>query len=116
YGDAGFWQDEDRVIDRDSSDSMFGGQVSLSYDLTARTTAYTSVSRGYKAGGFNLGAVPADRLRFEPEYLWNYEIGVKRSSADQRFHADATVFYSKRRNVQIRTGDQLVAGDPNSYV
>jgi len=117
YRDAGFWQgDPDRNIDRKTSDDMVGGQLSLSYDLSQRTTAYASVSRGYKAGGFNLGAVPPDRLQFRPEYLWNYEIGIKRLSADQRFYADATAFYSRRRDVQVRTGDQLVEGDPNSYV
>ncbi len=116
YNDAGLWQGEDRVIDREASDSMFGGQLSLSYDLNANTTAYTSISRGYKAGGFNLGAVPSDRLEFQPEYLWNYELGVKRASDDRRYYADTTVFYSRRRNMQVRTGDQLDPSDPNSYV
>ena len=116
YRDAGLWQDENRVTNMRSKDSMMGGQVSLSYDVTSATTAYTSLARGYKAGGFNLGAVPVDRLTFRPEYLWNYEVGVKHASADRRFYADATAFYSRRRDVQVRTGDQLDPSDPNSYV
>jgi outer membrane receptor protein involved in Fe transport len=116
YRDAGIWQGDNRVTDQSSGDSMLGGQVSLSFDLTSATTAYTSLSRGYKAGGFNLGAVPQDRLQFRPEYLWNYEVGVKRSSADRRFYTDVTAFYSRRRDVQVRTGDQLDPSDPNSYV
>jgi outer membrane receptor protein involved in Fe transport len=116
YEDAGFWQATDRVTDLSSSDSMMGGQVSATYALTSALTTYASVSRGYKAGGFNLGAVPADRLRFNPEYLWNYEYGFKYATPDRRFYADLSAFYSRRRDVQIRTGEQLVAGDPNSYV
>jgi outer membrane receptor protein involved in Fe transport len=116
YSDAGFWQDENRLIDRRSSDSLLGGQISLSYDVSPTLTAYQSLSRGYKAGGFNLGAVPADRLDFRPEYLWNYELGVKHASADRRVYADVTAFYSRRRDIQVRTGDQLDPSDPNSYV
>jgi iron complex outermembrane receptor protein len=116
YGDAGFWQDENRVTDLGSGDTMFGGQVSLSFDFTPNWTAYTSVSRGYKAGGFNLGAVPQSRLQFSPEYLWNGEVGVKYASPDRRFYADLTSFASVRDNVQVRTGEQLDPSDPNSYV
>ena len=116
YRDAGFWQDTDRVTRLDSSDNMMGGQASLSFDLTSAATAYVSVARGYKAGGFNLGGVPENRLRFEPEFLWNYEVGLKRYSSDRRFYADVAAFYSRRRDVQVRTGEQLDPSDPNSYV
>jgi outer membrane receptor protein involved in Fe transport len=95
---------------------MMGGQVTFSYDVSSHLTAYTSASRGYKAGGFNLGRVPAERLEFKPEYLWNYEVGTKQHWLDGRVYADAAIFYSRRRDVQVRTGDQLVAGDPNSFV
>ena len=116
YRDAGFWQGTDRVTDLDSKDSMVGGQASLSYDLSPATTAYTTLSRGYKAGGFNLGAVPQDRLYFRPESLWSYELGVKHASADRRLYADATAFYSRRHDVQLRTSEQLIPGDSLSYV
>src|SRR5690606_3836005 len=69
-----------------------------------------------KAGGFNLGAVPVERLEFEPEYLWNAEVGVKRSALHERLYFESTLFYSRRRDVQIRTGDQLDPADPNSFV
>ena len=116
YGDAGLWQGVDRVSNLDSKDDMLGGQVSLSFDASRDSTWYTSLSRGYKAGGFNLGNVPQERLAFEPEYLWNLEAGLKRSWLDGRLYSDTTAFYSKRRNVQVRTGEQLDPSDPNSYV
>ena len=115
YQDAGFWQAEDRVTDLSSRDDMVGGQLSATYSLTTDWTTYASISRGYKAGGFNLGAVPVDRLRFRPEYLWNYETGLK-YTAHPNFYADVSVFYSRRNDVQIRTGEQLDPSDPNSYV
>jgi outer membrane receptor protein involved in Fe transport len=116
YRDAGVWQGEARVTDLDSKDNMVGGQVSLSLELSPIATGYATVSRGYKAGGFNLGHVPQDRLQFEPEYLWNYEVGVKQTAFGGRLYADTSLFYSRRRNVQVRTGDQLDPSDPNSFV
>ena len=116
YRDAGIWQGGPRVTDLGKSDHMIGGQMSLSLDKWQHVTPYVSVSRGYKAGGFNLGTVPMDRLEFAPEYLWNFEVGAKQSWLDGRLYADTSVFYSSRRNVQVRTGDQLVKGDPSSYV
>ena len=116
YDDAGLWQGIDRASDLDSKDRMAGGQLSLSFDVSRDATWYTSLSRGYKAGGFNLGSVPPERLAFEPEYLWSFEAGLKRSWLDGQLYSDTTLFYSKRRNVQVRTGEQLDPGDPNSYV
>jgi len=99
-----------------ASDHMAGGQFTLSHDLGSRASLYASVSRGYKAGGFNLGTVPADSRRFDPEYLWNYEVGAKGVWFDGRLAADTAVFFEKRRDMQIRDGQQLIAGDPSSFV
>jgi iron complex outermembrane receptor protein len=112
----------------DETDLMLGGQVSLSVDLAAGTTAYTSLSRGYKAGGFNLGVLAADpgdpvevaeaeaARRFDPEYLWNLETGLRSVFAGGRGHADVSVFYQWRSDQQVRTGRQLDPVDPNSYI
>jgi outer membrane receptor protein involved in Fe transport len=116
YRDGGVWQSEARVSDLDSRDTMLGGAASLSFDSSDTTTYYVSVSRGYKAGGFNLGTVPQDRLEFQPELLWNYELGVKQTWLDGRLYPDNSVFYMRRRDMQVRTGDQLDKSDPNSFV
>ena len=116
YRDSGVWQSAPRVSNLDSRDNMVGGQVSLSMDFSDASTGYVAISRGYKAGGFNLGRVPQDRLQFQPEYLWNYEAGVKQTWLGGRLYTDMSVFYSRRRNMQVRTGDQLDRSDPNSFV
>ncbi len=104
YRDAGFWQAEDRVTDL-QREQQHGGRAVLRHVRHQSTlTSYASISRGYKAGGFNLGAVPQDRLRFRPEYLWNYEYGFKYAAPDRRVYADVSAFYSRRRDVQVRTG------------
>ncbi len=98
-------------------DTMAGGHVSLSGDLGARNGWYVSASRGFKAGGFNIGLfVPDDRREFEPEYLWNLEAGLHLASDDGRYWAELVVFHMWRESQQVATSFQLDPGDPLSYV
>jgi len=98
-------------------DTMVGGHLSLSGDLASRSGWYLTASRGYKAGGFNIGLfVPDDRREFEPEYLWNLEAGLHRMSDDRRLSAEVAVFHMWRESQQVATSFQLDPGDPLSYV
>jgi outer membrane receptor protein involved in Fe transport len=98
-------------------DSMIGGQVALRGPLQQSSHWYASVSRGYKAGGFNIGEfVPSDRRQFAPEYLWNAELGVRGSDASARLQGELAVFYMWRENQQVSASFQLDPGDPLSYV
>lgn len=116
YRDAGAWGgDPARASDLRSSDSMLGGNASLTFEATDATRMYAAAYRGYKAGGFNLGAAGALDPTFDPEFLWNFEAGVKAESPDRALYFDLTLFYMSRKDMQVRTGEQLVPGDPNSF-
>ena len=59
-------------------DTMLGGKLVLSYQLSKDSLWYGSVNRGYKAGGHNTdGTLPQELRTFKPEYLLNYELGYK---------------------------------------
>ncbi|MDH5455416.1 MAG: TonB-dependent receptor, partial [Gammaproteobacteria bacterium] len=45
-------------LETSPSETMWGGELGLSHDFNDGLMGYASLSRGYKAGGFNLGAVP----------------------------------------------------------
>jgi outer membrane receptor protein involved in Fe transport len=97
-------------------DTMFGGQLSLQGPLGAGHW-YTTLSRGYKAGGFNIGAnVPEDVREFQPEYLWNLEAGVRLGDAGGRWQAEIAVFHMWREEQQVAASFQLDPGDPLTYV
>src|SRR5678815_365883 len=101
----------------DPADTMLGGHVSMTYELQQNSTAYVTASRGYKAGGFNIGAlVPDDRRTFEPEYLWNLETGLRRADAARHYSIDLAAFYMWRQDQQVATSFQLIPGDTLSYV
>ncbi|MCV5997942.1 TonB-dependent receptor, partial [Enterococcus faecalis] len=41
----------------DTDDIMVGGKIALEYQVIDRTMIYTSITRGYKAGGINSEAL-----------------------------------------------------------
>ncbi|MDE2304224.1 MAG: TonB-dependent receptor plug domain-containing protein [Gammaproteobacteria bacterium] len=99
------------------ADDLWGGHASISYELNPGERLYALISRGYKASGFNLSqGLPADERLFRAESLQNFEIGHKLASADGRWRSDTDAFFMRRQTPQLRTGTQLVAGDPNTFV
>ena len=98
------------------AETMAGGELTLSHDHSGELTSFLSLSRGYKAGGFNLGIVPDDRREFDAESLWNLEAGIKSSLFDAAVALNVSAFYSRRDDQQVRTSFQLIPGDPASFV
>ena len=98
-------------------DTMLGGHVSLRRELNDRADVYATLSRGYKAGGFNLSsAVPAERRLYDPEYLWNVEAGINLRSADRTVDFRGTVFTMRRTDQQVSTSFQSDPADPLTFV
>ena len=117
YRDNGIQSGEPRVTNTSEKDEMWGGQATLHFDPSANTRVFATASRGYKAGGFNLGRAAAIKERFAPEYVWSFDVGAKGEWFDRRLYADITAFYMRREDMQVATGFQLdPIGDPNSYL
>jgi outer membrane receptor protein involved in Fe transport len=100
----------------DPSETMSGGEITLSHDHSDELTSFLSLSRGYKAGGFNLGIVPDDRREYDAESIWNLEAGIKSLLFDTAVALNVSAFYSRREDQQVRTSFQLIPGDPASFV
>jgi outer membrane cobalamin receptor len=103
-------------LEASPSEMMWGGELGLQHAFSDDLNAYVSLSRGYKAGGFNLGVVPADRRTFGDEALWTLEAGIKATLADGRVRTNVAVFVSERDDQQVRISDQLNPNDPASFV
>ncbi|MCF7517539.1 MULTISPECIES: TonB-dependent receptor [Pseudoalteromonas] len=101
----------------ETDDVMVGGKLALEYQVIDRTMIYTSITRGYKAGGINSEALAkakdeglnldadffANHTSFAPEYLWSGEFGVKGSSLDDRFVLRLAAFYMYREDMQLKS-------------
>lgn len=99
------------------AETMIGGELTFTHDFSDLTTGYASLARGFKAGGFNPGpGVPDERRQFDTETVWNLEVGMKSRWLDESLQLNTAIFYSDRRDQQIRTSFQLVPNDPASFV
>ena len=86
------------------SDNLFGGHISITHELNQQHNVYASISRGYKAGGFNAGlgaGVGNQFLQFDKETAINYEIGMKSSLANNTLKTAITLFYTDRKDPQF---------------
>jgi len=99
------------------SNNLWGGHVSLTYKLDSDQSLYATLSRGYKAGGFNLsqGLLPS-QLSFRPEEDVNIELGYKAELLDHRLQIDADVFNLHRHDAQIKTSFQSDPTNPDDFV
>ncbi len=111
----------------DPTDNMVGGELALNHEWSDQTRLYARIARGYKAGGFNLGFagtdfstaglnVTAGQIEFDPEFLWNYELGIRASSVNKEITVDFNLFWQEREDAQIRIPIQLVANDPTTFI
>ncbi len=100
----------------DPDETMVGGELSYSHHFSDALTGFVALSRGYKAGGFNLGPVPDGGRQFEQESLWSLETGIKARMLDGALAFDGTLFYSRRSDQQVRTSVQLNPNDPASFI
>lgn len=95
----------------------------IKYQLDPASYMYVSASRGYKTGGNNIQVfadllqeamvnglmnqpVPTeeqtnDRIAYQPEYSWNYELGGKFEPIKNTLSADIAIYYIDVRDVQI---------------
>lgn len=86
------------------SDSLWGGRIALEWTTPNASLIYGSISRGYKAGGFNIdGSLDADLRRFDEEYLIEYEIGLKTRLLDERLALQLALFYDDRNDQQVKS-------------
>jgi outer membrane receptor protein involved in Fe transport len=105
------------TADLHPSNNLWGGHASLTDKLDAHSSLYVTVSRGYKAGGFNLsqGLLP-NQLSFNPESDLNLETGYKADLFDHRLAVNADIFYLHRQDAQIKTSFQSDPTNPDDFV
>ena len=99
------------------ANDLWGGHASLDMRIADGQHVYALISRGYKAGGFNLSpGLPASQLLFAAESDLNFEIGHKAQLNAGELEIDTSLFYMARRSEQLLTGEQLVPDNPDTFV
>lgn len=97
----------------DTEDDGITPKVSASYKLTRDNLLYTTVSKGFRAGGLNNGVpsnlcgedlarlgLAANPQRYESDTLWNYEVGSKNAFADGRVTVNGALYFIDWKEIQ----------------
>lgn len=71
----------------------------VSYQVNDDTLSYFSVSKGFKSGGINTGSTQSNA--YDPEYIWNYELGLKSRAFDGRLQANLAAFFYQYDDLQV---------------
>ncbi len=89
-------------------DNNLSGKIALVQTLTAQTSLYYSVNRGFKSGGYNGSlAFSVDEARlaeYGPETLTAWEVGVKSGGKD--FSLNLAAFYYDYQDQQVFMNQQ----------
>jgi iron complex outermembrane receptor protein len=78
-------------------------RIGTDYHITPELMVYATVSRGFKAGGFqdNAATAASAATPFDPEYAINYEIGERGEFFDGRVTWNNTLYVMKYTDMQV---------------
>ncbi|MBT4491755.1 MAG: TonB-dependent receptor, partial [Gammaproteobacteria bacterium] len=90
--------------------TAFTPKISVAWKPSSEVMIYGMAAKGFKSGGYQ--GIPPDvhaaMTPFDPEYIWNYELGLKMFSSNQRFKLNAAVFHMDYEDLQVA---ELIAGE-----
>ena len=98
----------------DYSNDEISPKISLKYQHDKDSMYYTTVSKGYRPGGFHANAPTGYSQQYEKETLWNYEIGAKNSFFDNRLVVNSSIFYMAIDDMQVKI--YPIEGSGKSYI
>lgn len=91
------------TIDTKQAWQDFSPKLAVQYSPQSNWMIYTSITRGFKSGGFpgSPGLIDIARQSISPETAINYEAGFKSDLADNTLRLNASVFYTDYRDLQV---------------
>jgi outer membrane receptor protein involved in Fe transport len=81
--------------------------ATLRWRPTDHINTYARAASGYRPGGPGISQDPTASKSFEPDTVWNYEVGVKATSTDNAYSVDFAVYHINWKNVQIDRYDSF---------
>jgi iron complex outermembrane recepter protein len=90
-------------VARDDKFDSWTPKFGIDFEATDDLFLYVSVSRGFKAGGYNGLAVASPLVLssvYEPQTIWAYEVGAKLTALDNRLRANLALFRNDLSDLQ----------------
>jgi iron complex outermembrane recepter protein len=77
-------------------------RANLEYQWTKDLMTYLNASTAFKGGGINPRPfLPTQVQPFKPEYLTEYEMGIKSDFLDRKVRVNVAAFYNKFKDIQL---------------
>lgn len=77
-------------------------KLNISYDLAPNVMVYGLAADGMRPGGANqLINLPVNLTTYKPDWLWNYELGIKSNWFDRTLYATADIYQINWHNMQV---------------
>ena len=84
----------------DATFSKATGKLAIDYELNKSQMVYTSLSNGFRSGGFNSGQAIGSLRTFKPEEVTAIEFGSKNRFLDNKMQLNLAVFNNDYTNLQ----------------
>jgi len=84
----------------ENSENEISPKLGLTYKLSNDMITYATISKGYRAGGFNASAPSGYSKTFNKETLYSYELGLKGTSLDNRLSYDMAIYHMDITDMQ----------------
>lgn len=109
---AGVFQGAPITYVESTAESGFTPKYELTYKVTPDVLSYVTAAKGFRQGGTqapagdicnaDLAAIGLDYqpTSYNPDYIWNYELGIKSAWLDRRLVVNADVYYIDWKDVQ----------------
>ena len=94
-----------------SDSSKTTWKIGLAYDISDSSSAYATVSTGFKSGGINLGGGLTEEVAtFAPENVTSYELGFKTRAFDNRLSLNTALYFVDYTDIQVTQLQTLPGG------
>jgi iron complex outermembrane receptor protein len=98
---TGFLYTNGSIQDSETWDA-WSPSLSARYRFSEDVMVYGTVSRGFKAGGYNLDFLSSlEQVKFDPETVTNYEAGFKADLWDKRARLNVSAYYMDFSDYQV---------------
>ena len=105
------------ITDNESEAKEKLPKASLSWQITDNHLVYALASKGFRSGGNNLASQFHGLDNYEPDTLWNYELGAKTSWFDGRLILNASVYELDWDNTQaVALVQGNIGGIPAEFI
>lgn len=82
-------------------------KIALQFEASERVATYASIARGFRFGGIQLAGAsttsPNVPPTYDPDSIWNYELGLRTQWLQGALEADGAVYYIDWNDAQVQT-------------